>query len=379
MSQFETFQADAVESVQSATPNRSETVIITDPPYGDVEKWRYRGKLKDPVLTEPYKERLAKAFHLKASAVFLFCDIRQVSGWEKILKKSGFKYCRIGVWVKSHSNWAPSPYTASSLEGFVWACGDRNDHNSGACILPAYKCSNGGVYKEGEQRHPFRKPVHLIRQIIRDISASGKTVIDPFSGGGSIPVAALLEDCHVIASDIDPSVISNLAWKCENYYMWETSQPREDIRMSEGNNSEGKKTPPKKRKKSGWTDGERLHIIKALMEHTEAINDKKKGIREFAFLQSMLGKDFNKPPAEMKGKKRGYGKIQRRVSEADLWKAVRDIVNEAKKAGVVLLSPQMSSAERKASDIRRVLFASGAVKHTAKGLSSDQQGLGLDD
>ena len=375
MTYLEPFQSDAVDSILSSTSERAETVVITDPPYGDVGKWRHKGHMKDPVLTESYKEKLAKAFHLKASAVFIFCDIRQVSSWEKILKNSGFKYCRIGVWVKSHSNWAPSPYTSSSLEGFVWACSDRKDHNSGACILPAYKCSNGGACKEGEERHPFRKPVALIRQIIRDISASGKTIIDPFSGGGSIPVAALLEECHVIASDIDPMVISNLAWKAKNYYMWETSQPREDIRMSEDNNSEGKKPPPKKRKKSGWTDGERMHIIKALAEHTKAVNAKRKGTREFLFLQSMLGKDFNRAPSDLKGKKRAYGKINRRVSEIDLWKEVKAIIGEAKKNDFVLLSPQMSSSQRKASDIRRVLFASGVLKEGDR--KRDQQGLEL--
>ena len=139
--------------------------------------------------------------------------------------------------------------------------------------------------------------------------------------------------------------------------------------------SEGRKTPPKKRKKSGWTDGERMHIIKALAEHTKAVNSNKKGTREFLFLQSMLGKDFNKAPSDLKGKKRAYGKINRRVSEIDLWKEVKAIIAEAKKNDFVLLSPQMSSSQRKASDIRRVLFASGVLKESDR--KRDQQGLEL--
>jgi hypothetical protein len=372
MANFTLKQSDALIALQNISTPKAETIVLTDPPYGIDKNWRYEGEFKDPDLGEEYRKQFCHWSHVKTSGCFVFCDIRQLAMWESCFDSVGFKHVRIGVWVKPNAYWNPSPYSASSLEGFVWACNDRTVFNVRSTI-PAYKCSYGGHYKDGEERHPFRKPVPLVRQIIRDLDACGKTIVDPFAGGGSIPVGALLESCHVLVSDIDAATLPNLDWRLENYYMWETSVPKEDIKMTDDNNTDPKPKPKKRRKRSGYTDTERLKIIKVLAEATELKNSGG-GMREYDFLATLLGPDFNKSAKDMKGAKRKYGKLERRISVSDLWKECRAIAKEAKAQGVELHIPQMSAAERKSSDIRRVLYQSGLLKRQPKS-KNDQMGL----
>ena len=52
--------------------------------------------------------------------------------------------------------------------------------------------------------HPTAKPLPLCRFLVRSFSHPGQVVMDPFAGGGSIPVAALEEGRSVIAYETDP-------------------------------------------------------------------------------------------------------------------------------------------------------------------------------
>lgn len=58
--------------------------------------------------------------------------------------------------------------------------------------------------------NPFWKPLDLHRQIITAIAPPGSTIVDPFCGSGSIPLAAFGIGYDVVASDIDETHIADL-------------------------------------------------------------------------------------------------------------------------------------------------------------------------
>jgi len=50
--------------------------------------------------------------------------------------------------------------------------------------------------------HPFWKPTHLHRWILNSIAIQGQTILDPFAGEGSIPVACIPERLNPIAIEL---------------------------------------------------------------------------------------------------------------------------------------------------------------------------------
>ena len=54
-------------------------------------------------------------------------------------------------------------------------------------------------------KHPTQKPLALCRYVIKCLSAEGDLILDPFSGSGSIPISAYLENRNFIAIEKDPN------------------------------------------------------------------------------------------------------------------------------------------------------------------------------
>jgi site-specific DNA-methyltransferase (adenine-specific) len=62
--------------------------------------------------------------------------------------------------------------------------------------------------------YPTQKPVALFSRMLAGSAVPGMTVCDPFVGSGSSAVAALLADCAVVASDIDPRAVQMATDRC---------------------------------------------------------------------------------------------------------------------------------------------------------------------
>lgn len=61
--------------------------------------------------------------------------------------------------------------------------------------------------------HPTQKPVQLIQYVIRLITPTGKTTIDPFLGSGTALIAAEREQVNCIGID-SHQPYCNIAYKC---------------------------------------------------------------------------------------------------------------------------------------------------------------------
>lgn len=66
-------------------------------------------------------------------------------------------------------------------------------------VTPLHDTSAGRI-------HPYwaRKPLNVIREIIKSTTAEGDIVCDPFMGSGTIAIGSLLEHRNILASDISP-------------------------------------------------------------------------------------------------------------------------------------------------------------------------------
>lgn len=64
----------------------------------------------------------------------------------------------------------------------------------------------GGYSMAGERKAAVvgAKPLALMRALVRDYSKPGDLVVDPFAGGGTTCLAALIEGRHAAGAEVDP-------------------------------------------------------------------------------------------------------------------------------------------------------------------------------
>jgi len=55
-----------------------------------------------------------------------------------------------------------------------------------------------------ERQHPTEKPLDLMRWVIREYTRPGDVILDPFMGGGTTGVAALMEGRRFVGIEINP-------------------------------------------------------------------------------------------------------------------------------------------------------------------------------
>lgn len=90
-------------------------------------------------------------------------------------------------------------------------------YHGGGKALPAYR-NMGRRYpksvlthgRDKKSWHPTQKPGPLCSWLVRTYSHPGQTVLDPFAGGGNIPLAALREGRNVVASELDPAYFETM-------------------------------------------------------------------------------------------------------------------------------------------------------------------------
>jgi site-specific DNA-methyltransferase (adenine-specific) len=189
-------------------------LLLTDPPYclltrrrkgGDVREPKGRKIDRDPVMRfENVKDyRTFTQTWLGHAVAHLSHDAVLVI-WTNLLGKEPIATAAQGLGF-------------SHLHGeYIWAKRTR-EANSGEELLRMYEvalvCSRtpraplshhakalawsavSGYDDEGEAEkwgsHPHHKPFGVIEPLVRNFSAPGQMILDPFAGSGSIPVAAL--------------------------------------------------------------------------------------------------------------------------------------------------------------------------------------------
>ena len=212
MPHYRLFHDDAVAWLR-APPEGSVDLAITDPPYESLEKYRAVGtttRLKRskgssnawfPIFPNARFAELFQALFrvLKRDAHFyLFCDAETMFVARPLAEAAGFRFWKPLIWDKQHIGMGYH-YRARYECILFFEKGRRRLNDLGvADVLSAPRVHRG---------YPTEKPVALGEVLVRQSSAPGDTVVDPFMGSGSVGVAAARLGRHFLGTDVNPEAL----------------------------------------------------------------------------------------------------------------------------------------------------------------------------
>lgn len=195
-SNFRLSNADAVEWLRSL-PDASVDLVITDPPYESLEKYRAIGtttRLKNSKASsnkwfdifhdERFPELMAEVARVlkKNRHFYLFCNSETMFVVKPMGEDAGFKFWKPLVWDKRKIGMGYH-YRARYEFILFFEKGKRKLNNLGIPdILEADRVWRG---------YPTEKPVAVSDILVSQSTQPGEVVIDPFMGSGSAGVAAV--------------------------------------------------------------------------------------------------------------------------------------------------------------------------------------------
>jgi site-specific DNA-methyltransferase (adenine-specific) len=206
-------EGDALEMLERL-PAESVDLAVTDPPYESLEKHRAIGtttRLSHSkassndwfrVIRNEDLPNLFAALHrvLKHNThLYLFCDHETAFVAKPAGEGAGFKFWKPLVWDKQKIGMGYH-YRARYELVLFFEKGKRRLADLGVPDVLSFPRVHRG--------YPAEKPVELIRTLIRQSSARGGLVVDPFMGSGSTAVAAANEGRNFVGSDIKPVAVS---------------------------------------------------------------------------------------------------------------------------------------------------------------------------
>ena len=220
--------------------DESVDLIVTDPPYDTLEKWRNMGtttRLKNskqssnewfPTLTFAELEKVfIESYRVlkKGTHLYVICDEETGDALKPILREIGFDMRKSLIWHKVGKR--------IGVDVDCPQCGayEMDDHTPGTpgmgypyrsqweMVLLAQK----GKRKPPEDRsvrnvlavpwikrkgaYPTEKPVELLETFIRQSSSEGQLVVDPFAGSGSCGEAAFNLGRDFLGFDVEQKAL----------------------------------------------------------------------------------------------------------------------------------------------------------------------------
>ena len=202
--------------------------IITDLPYGVLNKGNEGGKWDSVIPFEPLWEQFKRVTKPNA-AIVLFAqgmftaDLMQSNRewwrynliWKKGNRCAGFLNANrqplrnhedIVVFYQKQpifnpQKWKGRPNHTHSVHRSVKGNRCYGEHNQMPTIITEWKFPYSIIDVENEHKdffHPTQKPVDLLRYLILTYSNEGDTILDATIGSGTTAVAALMERRHFI-------------------------------------------------------------------------------------------------------------------------------------------------------------------------------------
>jgi len=89
---------------------------------------------------------------------------------------------------------------------------NRQNEKYESCVF-TYPSESGGGFK---RYHPTQKNLKMIRYLTRTHSNKGDTILDPFMGGGTMGVAAVLEERNFIGFEIEKQYFDKAQTRIQN-------------------------------------------------------------------------------------------------------------------------------------------------------------------
>lgn len=207
---FQLAQGDAVAWLRTL-PSNSIDLVITDPAYESLEKHRKIGtttRLKHSKSSSNdwfqifpnsrFPEFFVEVYRvLKNNTHFyMMCDQETMFVTKPMAEEAGFKFWKPIVWDKEKIGMGYH-YRARYEFILFFEKGKRNLNDLGIADVISCKRVNGG--------YPTEKPVELSEVLVKQSTAIGELVIDPFMGSGSAGVAAIRHGREFLGNDFAPT------------------------------------------------------------------------------------------------------------------------------------------------------------------------------
>ena len=186
----------------------SVDAIVTDPPYGmafqsNHNKTRPKHKkivgdnVFDPSWLEPAYNSLRSG-----GALISFCDWGTSHLWVEAIRQAGFIVKSQVIWNRLHHGMGDLKGAFAPMHDVIWYATKGRREFVGGRPKSVIEVKRPGPTQDCG--HPTRKPVELMRQLIRAID-DGKTatIVDPFMGSGSTGEAAVQLGYNFIGCEID--------------------------------------------------------------------------------------------------------------------------------------------------------------------------------
>lgn len=203
---------DAIDWLKTIESS-SIDLVITDPPYESLEKYRKIGtttRLKQSKSSsnqwfeifpnQRFEELFAEIYRVlkKNSHFYLFCDQETMFIIKPIAEKVGFKFWKPIVWDKVAIGMGYH-YRARYEFILFFEKGKRKLNN---LSIPDIL-----VEKRIVKGYPTEKPVNLAKILIEQSTKETETVIDPFCGAGFVGVAATYLNRKFKGNDIHSEAV----------------------------------------------------------------------------------------------------------------------------------------------------------------------------
>lgn len=204
---FELTRGDAVAWL-SELPAQSVDLVITDPPYESLEKYRAIGtttRLKHSKSSSNdwfnvfpnarFPELFVQLYRVmrKNAHFYLFCDAETAFVAKPIAEELGFKFWKPLIWDKQKIGMGYHYRCRYEMILFFEKGKRRLNDLSIPDVISAPRIIGG---------YPAEKPVSISDVLVRQSSAVSELVIDPFMGSASVGVAALRAGRRFAGCDI---------------------------------------------------------------------------------------------------------------------------------------------------------------------------------
>jgi site-specific DNA-methyltransferase (adenine-specific) len=204
---FHLAQSDAVAWLRTL-PSESVDLVVTDPPYESLEKYRAIGtttRLKHSKSSSNdwfsifpnarFPELFAEVYRVLRhnTHFYLFCDPETMFVAKPLAEFAGFKFWKPLIWDKRKIGMGYH-YRARYECILFFEKGKRKLADLGiADIIEVSRVSSG---------YPAEKPPAVSEVLIEQSTDPGQLVIDPFMGSGSVGVAAVSRYRTFLGNDL---------------------------------------------------------------------------------------------------------------------------------------------------------------------------------
>jgi site-specific DNA-methyltransferase (adenine-specific) len=193
-------------------PSESVDMILTDPPYRVISGGNRNPNAPAGVLAAndgrifehndiDVIEYAADLFRVLRSPghLWMFINEKNRVRFEAELTRVGFITHLLGGWIKNTCT--PNRWGMKNVEPVLMMRkgGARAFYDCGVKQFEA--CDN----IVGDKVYPTEKPVRLLERYLSASSLPGHVVLDPFMGGGSTGVAAIVTGRNFIGFEVDPA------------------------------------------------------------------------------------------------------------------------------------------------------------------------------